>query len=357
MRRHLKSLLPLSLLAAAVVAGIALGQTPATPSAAAAKPAGAPDAATPQEFARKMGMRTPGVHDPSTIVKCGDQFYVYATGMSMFHSPDLVNWQPGPSPITQQLSWTAQAVPGRANTNPGAFWAPDVIKVKDKYLLFMALSAFGVNTSGIGVMSSPTLDPTDPNYKWTDNGLVVMSKTTDDFNCIDPAALYDTDGKLWLSFGSFWSGIKLIELNPDTGRRIAPDSPMVSIAHWDSIEASYLYKHGQHYYLFVDFGMCCRQANSTYNMRIGRADKITGPYLDKDGKDMLTGGGSPFMDSHLGPLIGPGHAGIVQMGDKYYLSFHVESNSVGRGSPNGGTLGVRPITWNTDGWPVLQDAE
>jgi arabinan endo-1,5-alpha-L-arabinosidase len=342
------------LLAAAIAAGIALGQT--APRIIVSTTPNTPTG-SPQEVARKMGMRGPGVHDPSTIVKCGNEYFLYATGMSMFRSTDLVNWRSGPSPITQQLSWTAQAVPGRANTNPGAFWAPDVIKVKDKYFLFLSLSAFGVNTSGIGVLSSPTLNPDDPAYKWTDGGLVVMSKTSDDYNAIDPGMILDTDGRLWMAFGSFWSGIKLIELNPDTGLRIAPDSPMHTLAHWDSIEGAYIHKHDGKYYLFVCLGMCCRQANSTYNMRIGRADKITGPYVDKDGKDLLLGGGTPLMDSHIGPLIGPGHAGIVDHNGKLFLSYHVESNSAGRGSPNGGTLGVRPMIWGPDGWPVLQDAE
>jgi arabinan endo-1,5-alpha-L-arabinosidase len=343
----MRCLLPASLLSAALAVGIAMRPAGGAPAG------GATPANDAQTIVKRMGMRNINVHDPSTIVQCKDEYYVYATGMPMFHSKDLITWTRGPTPITQGLSWTESAIgPRGRNAQPGAYWAPDVIHVKDKYFLFVSISGFGVNTSGIGVLSSPTLDPNDPACKWTDNGLVVKSETRDDFNCIDPAALYDTDGRLWLSFGSFWSGIKLIELNPDTGARIAPDSPMYSIAHWDSIEASYIYKHDGHYFLFVDLGMCCRGARSTYNMRIGRSDKITGPYLDKDGKDMLLGGGSPLMDSHIGPLIGPGHAGIVQVGDKFFISCHMESNATG-----GGTLSVRPLTWDPQGWPTPGDAD
>jgi arabinan endo-1,5-alpha-L-arabinosidase len=339
MKLHARSLLLLAAVAAAALP-LLLGQ------------ASAPTTSAPQTIARQMGMRNINVHDPSTIVKCGNEFYLYATGMSMFHSTDLVTWTSGRGPITGNLPWTIQAIGGRGNNGGGSFWAPDVIKVKDKYLLFLSISSFGVNTSGIGVLSSPTLDPNDPAYRWTDGGMIVRSQTNDDFNCIDPAAMLDTDGKLWMAFGSFWSGIKLIELNPDTGLRIAPDSPMYSLAHFDSIEAAYIYKHDQFYYLFVNFGMCCRQARSTYNMRLGRSPKITGPYVDKAGKDMLLGGGTPFMESHTGPLIGPGHAGIVQVGDKFYISSHMETNSSGTG-PNGGTLSIRPLTWSADGWPVV----
>ncbi len=382
---HVRSLLTMSVLAATVAVGIALGQAPATPAGGA--PATGP---TPKDIARQMGMRNVGVHDPSTIVKCGNEYYLYPTGASMFHSQDLITWAQGASPtagLTQswpaaaRSGWTPPArgaaaptpapatgtasapAPGRGarGGGGGSFWAPDVIKVKDQYFIFLSTSGFGVNNSAIGVISSPTLNPADPNYKFTEGGLIVRSDTRDDFNCIDPAALYDDDGKLWLAFGSFWGGIRLLELNPDTGLRLAPDSPMYHIAHFDSIEAPYIYKHDGKYFLFVNWGMCCRQATSTYNMRVGRADKITGPYLDKEGQDMATGGGTNFMDIHYGPkvgngyaIVGNGHAGIIQVAGKFYISSHVESNASGNpaNTPGGGTLSIRPLTWDDKGWPV-----
>jgi arabinan endo-1,5-alpha-L-arabinosidase len=366
MKLHARTLLSLSVLTAVIVAGITLGQSQATPAA------GTP---APTDIARQMGMRNINVHDPSTIVQCGDEYYLYPTGAAMFHSKDLITWALGTSPTAglaqswpaaARSGWTPPAsVPdtgaapapaagrgGRGGGGGGSVWAPDVIKVKDKFFIFLSTSSFGVNNSAIGVISSPTLNPADPAYKFTEGGLIVRSDTRDDFNCIDPAALYDTDGRLWLSFGSFWGGIKLIELNPDTGLRIAPNSPMYHIAHFDSIEASYIYKHDNYYYLFVNWGMCCRQANSTYNMRIGRSPKITGPYLDKAGKDMAVGGGTNFMDIRYGPLVGNGHAGIIQVGDKYFISSHVESNASGAGPANSGTLSIRPLTWGAGGWPV-----
>jgi len=177
---------------------------------------------------------------------------------------------------------------------------------------------------------------------------VVQSRENDDFNCIDPCACQDSDGKLWLSFGSFWSGIKLIELNPATGLRIAPDSPMYNLAHWDGIEASYLYHHDQHYYLFVAWGMCCRGIHSTYNTRVGRADKIRGPYLDKDGKDMLLGGGT-LLAGNDGPMIGPGQAGIFEENGKFWFSSHFYDATANGDS----RLSIRSLTWSADGWPEL----
>jgi arabinan endo-1,5-alpha-L-arabinosidase len=125
---------------------------------------------------------------------------------------------------------------------------------------------------------------------------------------------------------------------------------MTNIAHFDSIEGPYIYKHDGKYFLFVSMGMCCRGAASTYNTRVGRADKITGPYRDKEGKEMLLGGGTPFLATE-GSLIGPGHAGIIQVGDKYFYSCHYESTG------GGGTFAVRPLTWDAQGWPVPMAAE
>jgi arabinan endo-1,5-alpha-L-arabinosidase len=316
--------------------------------AALSAPENAPPAKDPQEVLREFGNRDIYVHDPSTIVKCKDEFWLFRTGRNTpsYHSPDLVHWTRGPVALANPPQWVTQAVPLNSGSD---FWAPDIIKVGDKYLLFFAVSSFGKNTSAIGVASNATLDPADPAYHWQDGGIVVQSGKKDDFNTIDPAAFLDTDGKLWLSFGSFWSGIKLIELNPDTGRRIADDSPMYSLAHWDSIEAPYIYKHDGRYYLFVNFGLCCRGVHSTYNIRVGRADKVTGPYLDKNGKDLLLGGGT-LVASTEGPFIGPGHAGIIEDQGKFWFSGHFYDGTTSRGISR---LFIRPLTWDADGWPVV----
>jgi arabinan endo-1,5-alpha-L-arabinosidase len=333
-----------SFFAAAVVGALtALSQRPA-------KSAPEPDGAgkDQQEVLREFGNRGIVVHDPSTIIKCKDKFWVFATGRNTpsFYSSDLEHWTRGPFANANPPAWIAQAVPLNSGSD---FWAPDIIKVGDRYLLFFAVSSFGKNTSAIGVASNPTLDPTDPAYRWTDGGIAVQSKENDDYNALDPAVFLDDDGRLWLSFGSFWSGIKLIELDPATGRRIAPDSPMYSLAHWDAIEAPYIYKHDGHYYLFVSLGMCCRGVNSTYNTRVGRAEKVTGPYLDKDGKDLLLGGGTIVADTQ-GPFIGPGHAGIIEDHGKYWFSCHFYDGTTERGISR---LSIRPLAWSADGWPVV----
>jgi arabinan endo-1,5-alpha-L-arabinosidase len=247
--------------------------------------------------------------------------------------------------FTNPPSWTTNTVHGFH----GHFWAPDIIRLGDQYLLYYAISVFGRNTSAIGLATNPTLDPESPRYRWSDAGLVIESHTNDTFNTIDPAVTRDTAGRLWLAFGSFWSGIKLIELDPATGKRISRDSPMYSLAHNSTIEASYIYPHDGHYYLFVNWGICCRGTNSTYEIRVGRSEQISGPYLDRAGKDMMDRGGTLLLQSD-GPFIGPGHAGIVAENGRYWFSCHFyDGLQHGRQ-----TLAVRPLKWGIDGWPQIE---
>jgi len=307
----------------------------------------APAASGPEAAAllARLGRRDALVHDPSTIVKCKDEYWVFATGrgVSPWHSPDLSHWEPGPAVFPQPPAWITRVVP----TQKGFFWAPDVLWQDGRYLLYYAISAFGKRTSAIALATNPTLDPADPAYHWTDRGIVIQTSERDDFNAIDPSIFRDPDGKLWLAFGSFWSGIKLIELDPATGLRLAPDSPIHPLAWHQSIEAACLCRHGDFYYLFVNWGRCCRGVESTYEVRVGRSAKITGPYLDRDGRDLLHDGGSVFLAKD-GPFIGPGHVGILTEGGRSWVSVHFYDGTRD-GAP---TLAIRPLTWSADGWPV-----
>lgn len=294
-----------------------------------------------------FGSRGIYVHDPSPIIKCGEQYWIFYTGRGVpsYHSKDLVKWERGPSVFTNSPAWVAQTLPQVHWNN---YWAPDVIHLGDRYLLYYAVSVFGKNTSAIGLATNPALDPNDPNYHWTDQGIVVQSGKGDNFNAIDPAASLDAGGKLWLAFGSYWSGIKLVQLDPKTGKRAAAASPVYSLAFNDSIEASYIYHHDNYYYLFVNWGRCCRGTNSTYEIRMGRSARITGPYFDKDGMDLLVGGGSSFLASQ-GPFIGPGQSGVYSEKGADWFSCHFYD-----GSRNGmPTLAILPLDWDTNGWPQI----
>ncbi|HEY3855878.1 MAG TPA: arabinan endo-1,5-alpha-L-arabinosidase [Verrucomicrobiae bacterium] len=300
--------------------------------------------ALPLEQSASRGIVT---RDPSDIVKCKDEYWVFYTGRGVptYHSKDLVKWERGPAVFKTAPEWIASAVPENRNMS---YWAPDIMKVGDRYLLYYAVSSFGKITSAIGLASNTTLDPNDSAYHWVDEGAVVRTKNGDNYNAIDPTIFQDTDGSLWLTFGSYWSGIKLIKLDPKTGKRIAPDSEVYSLAYNESIEASYLCKSDNYYYLFVNWGSCCQGPKSTYNIRIGRSEKITGPYLDKDGVDMLHRGGSVFLATTNGPLIGPGHAGMLTADGKTWLTSDFEGDLRMNGKA---TLAIMPLKWDADGWP------
>ena len=307
----------------------------------------APGLAQPAvEGSNSVRRRGDFVHDPSTIVKSSGEYWVFSTGpgVSSRHSKDLVAWTPGPPVFPTPPAWTTNAVP----ENRGYFWAPDVIHTKSGYFLYYSVSTWGKRTSAIGLATNATLDPADPKYGWKDAGLVIRSRETDDFNAIDPAVTRDADGNLWLAFGSYWSGLKLVQLDPATGLRLAPDAPIHPLAWHSSIEAAALFRHDAFYYLFVNWGECCRGTNSTYNIRVGRSPAITGPYTDKAGVDLLNGGGSLLLES-AGAFIGPGHAGIfVEAGTNWFSCHFYDGRRRGMA-----TLSVRPMHWGADGWPSV----
>ncbi len=296
-----------------------------------------------------LGRRDISVHDPSTIIRCKNEYWVFSTGRGIrsWHSHDLAHWLHGPTVFTNTPVWTTNMVRG----NRGDYWAPDVIYLTNRYFLYFAVSTWGKKTSAIGLAANSTLDPADPKFAWVDQGPVIQTSEADNFNAIDPAVTLDASGRLWLAFGSFWSGIKLTELDPATGKRLASATNIYSLASHDTIEAPYIYRHGGFYYLFVNWGQCCRGVESTYNIRVGRAQNIAGPYVDKSGKDMIADGGSLVLD-RSGPFIGPGHAGIISAEGKDWFSCHFYDGTH-EGSP---TLALLPLQWDAAGWPVVAAA-
>ncbi len=286
-------------------------------------------------------------HDPSTIISDGKSYYSFSTGPGIRtkSSPDLIHWTNGPTVFAQPPAWAKRVAPGF----DGFIWAPDVVRVNGTFFLFYSVSAFGKQTSAIAVATNTTLDPAATGFLWRDMGMVIQSTNGDAFNTIDPSVFLDADGKLWLAFGSYWQGIFLTELNPETGLRRGTNSTLHHLAWNRSIEAACLTRHGEYYYLFVNWGQCCQGTNSTYEVRVGRAENITGPYRDRQGNDLATGGGSPFLQSH-GRFIGPGHIGILNDGatnGRTRFSYHYyDAETRGRSR-----LAIGNLDW-PDGWPV-----
>ncbi len=288
-------------------------------------------------------------HDPSTIAKSGDRYYVYRTaqGIMAKYSTDLRNWTYGGQvfPAGTIPSWTSNAVP----KFDGTIWAPDIVQVApNRYFLYYSVSSWGSQVSAIGLATNSTLNPSAPGYAWVDQGPVIQSAVGSPYNCIDPSVFQDANGTLWMTFGSYWDGIHLIQLDPTTGHRIAPNSPVTRLADNSSIEASCLFKRGSFYYLFVNWGSCCSGIDSTYNIRVGRSTAITGPYRDRSGVSLVNGGGDLFLES-TGRFVGPGHAGIFVEGATNWFAYHYYDGN------NNGTaaLGLARLNWTADGWPAL----
>ena len=284
------------------------------------------------------------IHDPSTIIKDGSDYYVFGTGrgITVKMSPDLIHWTNCDRVFETPPAWTTIDVPNFH----GAFWAPDIIHMNGKFYLYYAVSTIGKQVSAIGLATNPTLDQSATNYAWTDCGEVIRSTNGGDFNTIDPSVMRDDDGKLWMAFGSYWRGIYVTELDSTTGLH-PTNSPFYHVAWNYSIEASCLTRHDDYYYLFVNWGSCCQGTNSTYEVRIGRSKKVAGPYLDKDGKDLVDGGGSKFLQT-TGRFFGPGHIGILKEGGTIWFSYHYyDAATQGKSR-----LGLGKLGWTKDGWPV-----
>jgi arabinan endo-1,5-alpha-L-arabinosidase len=288
----------------------------------------------------------PGMHDPSTVVMQDGKFYVYATGAGLPISISDDGW------TWRRAGTLMQSLPGG---KPGAdviarggnnTWAPDVIRAGDKYFIYY--SAPGTQPkSAIGLLVGKTLDPNSPDYKWEDGGPVVWSDGVEDSNAIDPGVFRDpTNGSLWLTYGSYFGYIRLVELNPKTGTRLYPERKPLNVAI--NSEASIMIFRDGWYYLLVTHGSCCAGANSSYNIRMGRAKKVTGPFVDNMGIDMLQGGGKLFLGSS-GRQIGPGHFGLLDLGEGVQkFSCHYEADLDRSGIS---VLDIRPLLWR-DGWPV-----
>lgn len=293
---------------------------------------------------------TSRVHDPG-MTKERDTYFVFSTGrgITVHTSKDMVTWGRPERVFEKPIDWTAATVPGSTDY----YWAPDISFFNGRWHLYYSISTFGKNRSAIGLATNTTLDPRRPGYHWKDEGIVVESKQADDWNAIDPNIALDEKGNPWLSFGSFWSGIKLVRIDASTGKRDERDSQLFSLASRPrggdikgAIEAPYIIRRGKFYYLFASFDICCRGAASTYNVRVGRAGKITGPYVDRDGQPMLEGGGKRLLWGRE-RWKGPGHNAVYREKSADWLVYH-SYDAEDRGTPK---LRIEKMTWTADGWP------
>lgn len=272
----------------------------------------------------------PFIHDPSTIQECDGKYYTFGTRGGGLISEDGWTWNPG-------------------GERPGGGAAPDMLKIGDRYLV-----AYGATGGGLGgghngrilTMWNKTLDPSSPDFKYTEAIEVASTDGDEDCDAIDPGLLLDpTTGRLWLSYGTYFGFIRLVELDPATGERIKGNEA-INIAI-DCEATDLMYRNGW-YYLLGTHGTCCDGANSTYNIVVGRSRSVTGPYIDNMGRDMLKGGGKMVIGAS-GRVNGPGHFGLIDLGDgvqKMSCHFEADLDLSGRS-----VLGIRPLLWKND-WPV-----
>ena len=284
------------------------------------------------------------VHDPC-VAEDNGAFYVFSTGrgIPIRESDDLFGWSHVGRVFKELPPWTKERVPGVKS-----LWAPDISYFNGKWHLYYSVSTYGSNRSCIGLATSPTLDVASSKHGWVDQGVVIASTPgRDNFNAIDPNVVLDKKRRPWLAFGSFWSGIMLCRLDRLTGK-VAPGSKPFLIAgrNGGAIEAPFIYRKGRLFYLFVSFDHCCRGVRSTYKIMVGRSKTVAGPYLDRNNRPMIKGGGTLVL-AGAGRFIGPGHNAVLRSGRSDWLVYHFYDRDE-NGVP---TLQIRKLRW-LDGWPV-----
>jgi len=317
---------------------------------------------------------TYNVHDPSCL-KIGETYYMYSTDAIFFDrknakekndvkvgfiqvrtSKDLVKWNFEGwafSDIPQEAKdWVLSHSDNKGATN---IWAPYIVHFKNKFRLYYCVSAFGLQTSYIGVAESDS--PLGP---WIQKGAVVKTQHGDNMNAIDPSIVTEPKtGKMWMHYGSYFGGLYAVEINPENGFTITANDQGHSIARRanlrkDNIEAPEIIYNPtfNKYYLFTSYDPLM----TTYNVRVGRADKPEGPFLDYFGNDLrdtinhypiLT---HPYQFKNHSGWAGTGHCSVFKNDEGDFFMAHQS-----RLSPDNQLmdLHVREVKWTVDGWPVV----
>lgn len=294
-----------------------------------------------------------GVHDPSMVRAPDGTYLLYSTGdnLEIRTSKDRLHFTRVGSVWPKGAPWTE---PFTSPTDRGALWAPDISYHNGTYYLYYAASSFGSRNSAIFLATSTT----GRSGSWTNRGKVLQTSEGDDYNAIDPNLVVDDTG-WWLSFGSFWSGLKMVRLDPHTGLVDPKHKRLHALATRPrsvegAIEAPYVVRHDNFYYLFSAFDFCCRGTASTYRTMAGRSTSVTGPYVDRAGRQLTAGGGTQVLASH-GSIVGPGHPAVLHDGSSagsgdWMLVYHYYFSDL---TPATGRLAINKLDW-VDGWPVAR---
>lgn len=275
----------------------------------------------------------PWIHDPATLAECDGKWYTFGTGGGGIVTEDGWHWHSGP-------------------VRPGGGAAPDVVKIGDRYLIAYSATGGGLGGGHNGrvlTMWNETLDPQSPKFKFTEAVEVAQSDGDEDNDAIDAGLLLDpTTGRLWLSYGTYFGNIRIVELDPKTGYRV--DGNKAKDIAIDCEASDLIYKDG-YYYLLGTHGTCCDGVNSTYNIVCGRSKDVLGPYVDNVGRDMFQGGGKMVVGG-TDRAVGAGHFGrtVIDEGVEV-MSFHWEADLERSGRS---VLAIHPLLWK-NGWPYAGD--
>jgi arabinan endo-1,5-alpha-L-arabinosidase len=284
-----------------------------------------------------------GIHDPS-MVKVGSSYYLFSTHATLHahESTDRVNFADDGFALTALPSWT-----NNYTNASGDLWAPDVSAHNGEYWLYYAASSLGSANSAIGLATSPSGLP----GTFVDSGAAVYtSSQCSGSNTIDPASVVDASGNAFMVFGSWSNGINIVPVNNSTG--IPTGTACTQLAFHSTgtgIEGSYIYPHDGYYYLFASIDNCCDGVSSTYRIIVGRSTSVTGPYADRGGLALTSGGGTVVLSAH-GNIDGPGGESLFTDTDGTVLVYHYYDGN-NNGYP---ALGINLLGWTSDGWPYVQ---
>jgi arabinan endo-1,5-alpha-L-arabinosidase len=275
--------------------------------------------------------------DP-TIIRADDKsFYLYATedirNLPIYKSTDLINWKFVGTAFTD-------------NTRPnfesgGGIWAPDINRINGIYVMYYSMSVWGGEwTCGIGIATANT-----PDGPFMDRGMLFRSNTINVQNSIDPFYIED-GGRKYLFWGSF-HGIYGIELAED-GLSVKSGAEKKQVAG-TAYEGTYIHKKDGYYYLFASTGTCCEGLNSTYQTVVGRSENLWGPYVDKNGQEMLNNYHEVLIHKNSA-FVGTGHNSEIVSDDagQSWVFYH----GVDKKNPEGRILLLDKVNW-INGWPSV----
>ncbi|KLO05877.1 endo-1,5-alpha-L-arabinosidase [Schizopora paradoxa] len=309
-------------------------------------------------FPNPLPTNSGSIHDPSVILRDDGTYFLFSThnNVSIQTTRDLTGTWVDVGSVLPQGATKMESIPGWDD-----IWAPNVLSYNGLWYCYYAVSTFGVQDSGIGVATSPTMEP----GSWTDHGEVYSSVPGDLFNAIDPF-FFDSEGTPHLGFGSFWSNIFYVDLTNDGQSPLAGFTPVQLSFNSTSPqpeEGGFIYKPSgsEYYYLFFSSGTCCgfdkaTLASSTppgdeYKVFVGRSKTATGPYYDAKGVALTDNGGTLVLASHDN-VYAPGGQMVFHAEGMDILAYHWLAYD---GPLIDATLGLNAIDWST-GWPILTDA-